>query len=181
MGNRAVFIDRDGTINANIGYIDSPNDLKIYNGVAKGIKLLNKEGFKVIIITNQSGLSRGFFSEETLEKIHGKMKRELSEKGAKIDEIYYCPHHPDENCNCRKPKPGLIKKAIADLDIEAEKSFIIGDRMLDVEAGHKTKCKTVLVPENKEKVDIEMKESNIEPDIVCKDFYSGVKWIIENL
>ena len=181
MGNKAAFIDRDGTINANIGYIDSPDSFKMYSGVAEGIKLLNEDGFKVIIITNQSGIARGFFSEETLDKIHNKMKKELSDKGAKIDAIYYCPHHPDEKCSCRKPNPGLIEKATNDLDIDTKKSFILGDRMLDVEAGHKKGCKTVLVPENKEKVNIEMEESKIEPDYVCDDFYTGVKWILKNI
>jgi len=181
MGNRAVFIDRDGTINVNFGYIDNPGDFKIYPMVKEGIKLLKDKGFKIVVITNQSGIARGYFSEETLEKIHEKMKKEISEENNIIDAIYYCPHHPDENCNCRKPNSGLIEKAIIDLNIDLEKSFIIGDRMLDVEAGHRKNCKTVLVPENKEKVNIEMEESDIEPDYVCDDFYSGVEWIIENM
>ena len=177
MGNRAVFIDRDGTINANIGYINNLKDFKIYNGVAEGIKLLNQDGFKVIIITNQSGLARGFFTEEMLEKIHNKMKREISEKGATVDAIYYCPHHPDVKCSCRKPRTGLLEKAVKDFDVDIDESFIIGDRMLDIEAGQGIGCKTVLVPENKEKVAIEMQESNVKPDIICDDFYSGAEWI----
>jgi len=181
MANKTVFIDRDGTINANTGYIKTPDDFKIYKGVAEGIKILNNMGYKVIIITNQSGIARGFFNEEMLEKIHEKMKKELSEKGATVDAIYFCPHHPDEKCNCRKPEPGMLQKAMKDFDVDVQKSFIIGDRMLDVEAGNKIGVKTVLVPENKKKVDIEMQESNITPDIVCDDFYSGVEWIVKNL
>ncbi len=117
MGNKAAFIDRDGTIIGNFGYIDNRDNFKMYSGVAEGIKLLNKDGFKVIIITNQSGIARGFFSEETLDKIHNKMKKELSDKGAEIDAIYYCPHHPDEKCDCRKPEAGLLEKAIEDLEM----------------------------------------------------------------
>jgi len=181
MANRAVFIDRDGTINVNFGYISNPDDFKIYPGVKEGIRLLKEKGFKIVVITNQSGIARGYFSEETLEKIHEKMKSEISQEEDIIDAIYYCPHHPDEKCNCRKPNPGLIEKARKDLDIDTKKSFIIGDRMLDVEAGFKTHCKTVLVPENKEKVNIEMQESEIEPDYVCDDFYTGIKWIIDNM
>lgn len=180
MGNRAVFIDRDGTINVNFGYINNPDDFKMYPGVKDGIKLLKDNGFKIIIITNQSGIARGYFSEETLEKIHEKMKSELSKEGAMIDAIYFCPHHPDEKCNCRKPKPGMLEKAIKDFNIDIEKSFIIGDRMLDVEAGHKIGCKTVLVPERKDLVWQERKESIIEPDYVCDDFISGIKWILKN-
>ena len=179
MANRAVFIDRDGTINVNFGYISNPDDFKIYPGVKEGIKALKDKGFKIVIITNQSGLARGYYSEEDLDKIHQKMKNELTEDV--IDAIYYCPHHPDWGCDCRKPNTGLLDKAIKDLKIDPDNSFLIGDRMLDVEAGHKKKCKTVLVPENKEKVDIEMQESDVEPDFVCSDFYSGVEWILKNM
>lgn len=180
MGNRAVFIDRDGTINVNYGYINNPNDFKMYPGVAKGIKLLQENGFKIIVITNQSGIARGYFSEKSLEEIHEKMKKELSKEDAGVDAIYHCPHHPDEKCNCRKPNPGMLEKAIKDFDIDIENSFIIGDRMLDVEAGRNVGCKTVLVPEDKELVKKEREESDVKPDYICDDFYSGVKWILEN-
>jgi len=177
MGNRAVFIDRDGTININYGYINNPNDFKMYPSVAKGIKLLQENGFKIIIITNQSGIARGHFSEKTLEEIHKKMKKDLSKEDAMVDAIYYCPHHPDEKCNCRKPNPGMLEKAIKDFDIDIEKSFIIGDRMLDVEVGKKVGCKTVLIPEDKELVEKEMQESDEEPDYISNDFYNGTIWI----
>ncbi len=178
MGDRTVFIDRDGTINVNYGYINNPNDFKMYPSVAKGIKLLQENGFKIIVITNQSGIARGYFSEKTLGEIHEKMKKDLSKEDAMVDAIYYCPHHPDEKCNCRKPKPGLLEKAIKDFDIDIEKSFIIGDRMLDVEAGYKIGLKTVLVPEDKEKIKKEIEESDVEPDYACDNFHSGVKWIL---
>ena len=181
MGNRAVFIDRDGTINVNYGYISDPDDFKMYPGVAKGIKLLNEKGFKIIVITNQSGIARGYFSKGVLENIHEKMKKELSKEDAGVDAIYYCSHHPDEKCNCRKPNPGLLEKAIKDFDIDVKNSFIIGDRMLDVEAGHKIGCKTVLVPEDKELVKKEREESNVKPDFICNDFYTGAKWISEEV
>jgi len=180
MGRKAVFIDRDGTINVNYGYINNPDDFKMYPNVAKGIKLLQENGFKIIIITNQSGIARGYFSEKSLEEIHDKMKKELSKEDTGVDAIYYCPHHPDENCNCRKPKPGMLEQAIKDFDIEIKDSYIIGDRMLDVEAGKIIGCKTVLIPEDKELVKKEMTESDIDPDIVCDDFYSGIEWIIKN-
>ena len=107
------------------------------------------------------------------------MKKELSKKGAQIDAIYYCPHHPDENCDCRKPKTGLIEKAIDDFDIDTKRSFFIGDRMLEGEAGNNIGCKTVLIPKNKQKVEKERKESAVKPDHYCNDFYSGVKWILD--
>ncbi len=180
MGDRAVFIDRDGTININSGYITCPDEFKMYPSVAKGIKLLQENGFKIIIISNQSGIAREYFSEKTLDEIHEKMKSELLKEHARVDKIYYCPHHPDEKCNCRKPNPGMLEKAICELDIDAVKSFMIGDRMLDVEAGYKIGCKTILVPENKEKVEKEMKLSQVMPNYICSNFYSAARWIFEN-
>lgn len=177
MGNKVIFIDRDGTINANVGYIDNITRFKIYPGVGEGIKLLKDHGFKIIVVTNQSGIARGFFSEKTLEEIHKKMKNELSKKYAKIDAIYYCPHHPNEQCDCRKPKTGLLQKAIKDFDIDVTQSYIIGDRMLDIEAGSKIGCKTILVPEDNEKVHEEMEKSKIKPDHICDNFYSAAIWI----
>jgi histidinol-phosphate phosphatase family protein len=178
LGFKAVFIDRDGTINVNVDYIDNPDDFQLYPTVAEGIKLLKDNGFKIIVITNQSGIARGFFTEETLKKIHERMKKELSEKHASIDGLYYCPHHPDENCDCRKPNTALFEKAIQEHTIDVSRSFVIGDRMIDVEAGHKIGCKTVLVPERKKMVEQERKESKFEPDYICNDFYSGVLWIL---
>ena len=178
MGCKAVFIDRDGTINVNYGYVSSPENFDIYPGVAKGIKLLKDAGFKIIVVTNQSGIARGYYTEGDLKKLHEKMIKELLKEDAELDAIYYCPHHPDDNCNCRKPKTGLLEKAIHDFDIDIKDSFLIGDRMIDVEAGHKMGLKTVLVPEDKEKIKIEMKNSNVKADFVCGDFYSGVKSIL---
>ena len=180
MGNKAVFIDRDGTINKNVEYLDNPNEFQMYPGVAEGIKTLKDSGFKIIVITNQSGIARGFFTEDTLIQIHDRMKQELSEKGATIDAIYYCPHHPNDNCSCRKPKTYLFEKAIKDFDIDTSQSFVIGDRMLDVEAGNKIGCKTILIPERKEQVKKEMEESEIEPDFIGNNFESGVEWILKD-
>ena len=109
------------------------------------------------------------------------MKNELSKEDTGVDAIYYCPHHPDEKCNCRKPQPGMIEQAITDFDIEIKDSYIIGDRMLDVEAGKIAGCKTVLVPENKKLVKKEREKSKIKPDYVCNDFYTGAKWISEEM
>jgi len=181
MGNKAVFIDRDGTINVNVEYLDNPDRFQMYVGVAEGIKLLKDNGFKIIVITNQSGIARGYFPEKTLEKIHEKMEKELLKKGAALDAIYYCPHHPDDNCDCRKPNTGLFKKAVKDFDVDTSRSFVIGDMMADIEAGHRMGLKTILVPEKKDLVEKEMKESKIKPDLVCDDFYTGAIWIIDRI
>ena len=123
--NRAVFLDRDGTIAKDVHYCRRPEDFVLFTDAAGVIKLLNNRGFKVIIITNQSGIAHGYLSEETLGEIHKKMKEELGREGARIDGIYYCPHHPDANCGCRKPKPSLILQATRDFKYRPE-TFLRG-------------------------------------------------------
>ncbi len=177
--NKAVFIDRDGTINKNIGYIDNPDKFHMYPQIADGIKLLNDSNFMIILITNQSGISRSLFTEDDLNKIHDKMKDELKKGGAKIDKIYFCPHHPNDKCNCRKPNTGMFQKAIPDNNIDTSISFLIGDRMLDIEAGNKMGLRTILVPENKELIKKEMAESKDKPDYYCNNFLSAVEWILK--
>jgi len=143
--NRAVFLDRDGTIAKDVHYCRRPEDFVLFTDAARVIKLLNNRGFKVIIITNQSGIAHGYLSEETLGEIHKKMKEELGREGARIDGIYYCPHHPDANCGCRKPKPSLILQATRDFNIDLKHSFVVGDRQKDIELGKAVGCRTILV------------------------------------
>jgi histidinol-phosphate phosphatase family protein len=143
--NKCVFLDRDGTIAKDVPYCSSPEQFELLPGAGEGIKRLNNAGFKVIIFTNQSGIGRGYFSEKMLGRIHEKMKADLAEYGAHIDGIYYCPHHPDDNCDCRKPKPNLIIKAAKEHNIDLSQSFIIGDSVIDIEAGRAVGCVTILL------------------------------------
>lgn len=177
--NRAVFIDRDDTINKDVPYCKHPDEFELLPKVAEGIKLLNEHGFKIIVVTNQSGIARGYFSEEMLQKIHEKMINELEQKGAFIDAIYYCPHHPDDNCDCRKPKPGLILRAANEHNIDLKRSFMVGDKLEDVEAGKRAGCMTVLVrnKSRREKEDLDLEEGDIKPDFSCPDLYQAAKWI----
>ena len=146
--DRAVFLDRDGTIARDIHYCSCPEDFELFPDTAKAIKLLNEHGFKVIVVTNQSGIARGYFTEETLAKIHQKMKDELAKEGAFIDAIYYCPHHPDDGCDCRKPKPKLMLRAAREHNINLKHSFVVGDLQMDAELGRAVGCKTVLISED---------------------------------
>ncbi len=178
---RGVFIDRDGTINVNVEYLDNPDEFQMYEGVAEGIKLLNDKGFFVIIATNQSGIERGYYTTEIVNAIHERMKKELWEKArAHVDAIYYCPHAPETNCSCRKPRPGLLQQAIKEYQIIPQLSFMIGDRMLDVEAGDAVGATTVLVPERgrEESVAKEIRESKVKPDYITDAFYDGCLWIL---
>lgn len=175
--NKAVFIDRDDTINRDVHYCSRPEDFELLATVGPGIRLLNQAGFKVVVITNQSGIARGYFTEEMLERIHQKMTDELAKYGAHIDAIYYCPHYPDEGCECRKPKPKLVYQAIKQLHIHPQQSFTIGDRLMDVELAGAIGCKCVMVPSEPGKE--ELKNSDVFPDYIASDFESAAKWILE--
>ena len=173
---KAAFLDRDGTIARDVPYCRRTEDFELLPFVPQAIKLLNKYGFKVVVITNQSGVSRGYFTEATLHQIHQHMKEELAKYDAQISAIYYCPHHPDDGCECRKPKPKLILQAAEELGINPELSYMVGDMMQDVMAGKAAGCKTVLLNS-----DPDPNEEALEtdaPDYIAPDLLEAVKWII---
>jgi D,D-heptose 1,7-bisphosphate phosphatase len=145
MKNKAVFIDRDGTINEDGPYLSDPGRFKMYPGVGEGVKRLKDAGFKIIVVTNQSGIARGYFTEEDLTAVHDRMKEEFARFGVTLDGIYYCPHHPNEGCSCRKPEPGLFEKAIREHNIDPGRSYTIGDKELDVAAGNRAGTTTILI------------------------------------
>ena len=144
-GRKAAFIDRDDTIAKDVPYCSDPDDFNLFDGVPASIGRLNGAGFLVIVITNQSGIGRGKFTEETLNRIHEKMLREISEGGGRIDDIFFCPHHPDDKCQCRKPNILMGVRAIEKYDIDPRRSFMIGDSDADVGFGQRLGCRTVRV------------------------------------
>jgi len=146
---KAVFLDRDGVINENRSdYVKSVAEFKILPPAPEAIMLLNESGFLVVIVTNQSAINRGLLSREELEKIHSFMRIELSKYGCRIDGIYYCPHRPDEDCSCRKPQPGLLKKAILELSVDPKFSWLIGDSDADEEAARNAGINSVRIHTN---------------------------------
>lgn len=150
-----VFLDRDGVINKNRNdYVKTWDEFEFLPDAKKGIKLLNDNGFKIIIITNQSVVGRGIITEKTLKDIHEKMLKELEDFGCRIEKIYCCPHAPWDNCDCRKPKPGMLLKAVKDFNIDLKKTYFIGDNGTDEEAGKRAGCRTYLVSENRDLLDI---------------------------
>lgn len=159
---KAFFLDRDGTVNKHIGFITRIEELELLEGVGESIKLLNEEGYMVIIITNQSGIARGYLSVEELEEIHNKMKMLLQQEGAYVDDIFYCPHYIDKEiiggrkefqkeCSCRKPKPGMLIEAAGKYNIDLKKSWMIGDSKCDVEAGKRAGCQIALIGQVEDK------------------------------
>jgi len=174
MTSRAVFIDRDGTMAIDVHYCRRPEDFKLYPETAGAVKRLNESGFKVIVITNQSGIARGYFDEATLAEIHEEMRKQLAEEGATLDGIYYCPHHPDDGCDCRKPGPKLVLQAIKEHDINPEHSFVVGDLQMDIDLGRNVGCKTVLV----KRQDGEQKINESGADYVGGNMLEVVDWIV---
>ena len=146
---KTVFVDRDGVINQERSdYVKSISELEIYPNVAKNIKLLKDAGFLVIVVTNQSAVNRGIITHEMVNQIHNSIQVHLKKYGTFLDGFYYCPHTPDENCNCRKPKSGLLEKAILELNVDLNSSWMIGDSDSDIEAADSVGCKAIKISDS---------------------------------
>lgn len=172
----AVFLDRDGTICKDVHYMKDESQFELLSRVAEAIRLLNKAGLKVIVVTNQSGIARGYFTEEDLQMIHKRMLNELLKNGAKIDAIYYCPHHPDDNCNCRKPKTGMLERAAEDFDLDIKRCFMIGDKKVDVETGRNAGCTSILIANSHTEID-----ANRYADYIANDLLEATIFIIKKI
>lgn len=152
MPNRAVFIDRDKTLMEDPGYVSDPQAVKLLPGVELAIKSLQQARYKIVVVTNQSGIARGMLTEDALEEIHAELRRQLSEKSVHLDAIYYCPYHPEgtveqyaKESDLRKPKPGMLLRASAEMEIDLGDSWMIGDSARDVEAGQRAGCRTIRI------------------------------------
>ncbi|OGB90771.1 hypothetical protein A2625_06990 [candidate division WOR-1 bacterium RIFCSPHIGHO2_01_FULL_53_15] len=180
---KAVFLDRDGTIIEDTGYITSPAEIKFIPGSIEAIKKLNEAGYKVIVISNQAGVARGILSENMVQTIDKAIYRQVLSGGGHIDASYYCPHHPEHGvypykqiCECRKPRPGLIKKAVKEKEIELAGSFMVGDKSSDIETGQCTGLKTVFVRTGHGRA--EEKALKEKPDHIANDLAEAVRWIL---
>jgi D-glycero-D-manno-heptose 1,7-bisphosphate phosphatase len=186
--NKAVFLDRDGTINEEVGYLTDLSMLRLIPGASSAIKRLNESGFKVVVVTNQSGVARGYFTESFVQETHERILQMLYDAGAHVDGIYYCPHHPTTGnplytmvCDCRKPGTGLIDRAARDLTIDTSISYVVGDRWSDVELGQRAGAHTVLVRSGFATDD----PGNVrlphvkDPDFVAHDITEAADWIIQ--
>ncbi|MGC1686255.1 MAG: HAD family hydrolase [Candidatus Acidiferrales bacterium] len=142
---RAVFLDRDGTIAEEVGYANHINRFVVYPFAAAAIRRLNDANLPVIVVTNQSGVARGFFPESLIGQMHEKMAEELAAGGAHVDGMYYCPHIRDDQCSCRKPLPGMLERAAREHNLEIAGSVLVSDRYNDIQMGHENGCRTILV------------------------------------
>lgn len=190
MSQVAVFLDRDGTINKEVGYINHLDRFELIPRIAEAIRLLNGLGLKVIVVTNQAGLAKGYFDEGLLARVHRKMEHALAEKGAWVDGIYYCPHHPEavreeyrKNCDCRKPKTGLVERIAREHDLDLKRSYIVGDKIEDVEFGQRVGAKGIMVLTGYGKGQWEHQRHawSVQPDFLAEDLYEAAKWIAHDL
>jgi D-glycero-D-manno-heptose 1,7-bisphosphate phosphatase len=188
--NIAVFLDRDGTICEEVGYLDSPEQLRLIPGAGVAIRLLNEHGLKAVVVTNQSGVARGLFSEERLEEIHRELSMQIRAEGAFLDGIYFCPHHPTEGkgpylrlCDCRKPASGLILRAAVELDLDLRRSYCVGDRRADLECGMRVGARGVLVLTGygKEERSFVGDDPGRRPSFVAAGLREAVQWILKDL
>jgi D-glycero-D-manno-heptose 1,7-bisphosphate phosphatase len=193
-GRVAVFLDRDGTINEEAGYLDRIEKLRLLPGAAGAIRRINESGMKVVVVTNQSGIARGLFDEAFVARVHARLREILLSEGALIDAFYFCPHHPTEGrgaylktCDCRKPAPGMLLLAADELRIDPNRSYMVGDTLKDIEAGAGAGARGVLVrtgygeesaaslarPETRE-------DALFRPVHIAADLREAVAWIIED-
>lgn len=185
--NRAFFLDRDGTLIEDRGYICGFDEVEIFPFSVEAVQLMNQNGFKVFVITNQSSIGRGICTEEQVKEIHREIKKYFLDRGAVIDEIYYCPYHENSvierfrrNDECRKPSPGMILMATRDFDINLAESYVMGDMVTDILAGKNAGCQTVFVEDTKHPDKREELEKNgIKPDFMANNILSAVQLILK--
>lgn len=184
---QAVFIDRDGTISEEVGYINHASRFRVFPYSGAAIKLLNDAGWLAIVLTNQAGVARGYFSEEMIQTVHEQLEIELNKDGARLDAIYYCAHHPSLGeppyrfaCDCRKPKPGLILRAAEEMDLDLSHSWMIGDRYSDIELARNAGVNSAFVLSGYGRGEWEHQRAtwNYEPDLVAETLLEVVQKII---
>ncbi len=180
---RAVFLDRDGVINKRPAphcYVTSPKELTILPNAAEAIRLLKAHGFLTIVVTNQAGVRRGVMRLEELEVVHRALRQELARRGAALDAVYCCPHAPSDDCDCRKPKDGLLRRAAREMGVDLSRSFMVGDSFSDVLAGHRAGCVTILVG-SADASDSPQKQNAGEavPDYVATDLRQAARIMVE--
>jgi len=185
--NRAVFLDRDGTVIEEVGYLSDLKQLRLIPGAAASIKRLNEAGLRVVLVTNQSGVARGYFTEAFVRETHELLVKLLGLEGARLDGIYYCPHHPKAGnplyaaaCDCRKPGTGMLEQAARELDIDVKGSFVVGDKWSDVELGQRAGAHSILVTTGYTTGDPgnARPEHLGDPDFIAATMTEAADWII---
>ncbi|HKW63860.1 MAG TPA: HAD family hydrolase [Candidatus Acidoferrum sp.] len=176
----AVFLDRDGTICDEVGYLNHVSRFRMFPFAAAALRRLNDANFSVIVVSNQSGVARGYFPESLVQQVNQVMVQQLSEAGAKVDGVYYCPHASSDNCECRKPKPGMVERAALEHCIDLQRSFVVGDRHGDVQLAHNAKARGILVRTGYGEGELAWHASKwpAPPDFIAEDLTHAVDWLL---
>jgi len=182
----AVFLDRDGTINKEVGYLDHLDRFELYPWTIDAVRLLNRAGFVVVVVTNQAGVARGLLSERFLGDLHQHMTDLFTVGGAKIDRIYYCPHHPEASvetyrchCDCRKPSPGMVRQAEQELSLDLDQSFVVGDRWCDLQLAQAVGSKGILVRTGYGASEVESPPEGVSVAAVRSNLMEAVGWVLQ--
>ncbi len=188
MSRRAIIMDRDGTVCDEVGYINHVDRIRLLPRSAEAIRLANAADFQTVVVTNQAGVARGYFAESLIDEVHDRVRELLAEGGARLDGIYYCPHHPEvgapayrKECTCRKPSPGMLERARDEMGIDLSASFMIGDTIKDVEAGRRVGATSILVLSGYGKGELEYQSHawKVKPDHVADNLLTAITWILE--
>lgn len=188
MPARAVFMDLSGTISEEVGFVNHLSRFRLLPRASEAIRLVNAAGWEAVVATNQSGVARGYFPLALLDEVYAELRRCLAADGARVDRIYHCPHHPTDGippfrceCDCRKPRPGMLKQAAQELDLDLTRSFMVGDKIIDVEAGHRAGARGVLVLTGYGRGELEYTRPSwpTQPDHIAEDLLEAVRWILE--
>ena len=180
-------MDRDGTVCEEVGYVNHVSRIRLLPRSSAAIRRAREAGFKTVIVTNQAGVARGYFDEDLVHRVHDRVREMLAADGAAVDAIYYCPHHPDAgaapyraDCDCRKPRPGMLLRARDEVGIDLARSYLVGDSMRDIEAGHRVGATTVLVLTGYGRGELEHRSGGWKnrPDHVAEDLMEAVEWIL---
>jgi D-glycero-D-manno-heptose 1,7-bisphosphate phosphatase len=185
MAAPAVFLDRDGTLIEEVGYLDRLERLRLFPWSIDAVRLLNRAGFAVVVVSNQAGVARGFFGEAFVEEVRRDIDARVAAGGARIDGWYHCPHHPDapvaeyrRQCDCRKPRPGMIRQAARDLQIDPARSYVIGDRWLDVQLAHNVGARGILVRTGYGASEERQTPDGAKADMIADNLIEAVSWIL---
>ncbi len=177
IAHRAVFLDRDGVVMHDANYVGDVERVIVVPAALRSLKRLLDAGYRLFVVTNQSGVGRGYFTREAVEKIHAYLDAEFAKVGVHFDRYYVCPHHPEDNCDCRKPKPKFLREAAAEYGLDLARSFMVGDRSTDIQCGQNAGTRTILVLTG---VGSEtLAKGEVQPDHVAADIGHAVDWILQ--
>ena len=184
----AVFLDRDGTLIEDVGYLDRLEQIRVFPWTVDVIRALNRAGLAVVVVTNQSGIARGLVTEAFVEETHRRLGVTLGAGGARVDAYYYCPHHPDgavaayrQPCDCRKPATGLVDRAVRDLDLDRARSFVVGDKWLDIELAKAVGARGILVRTGTGAAEERRPQARLSADAIVDNLAAAASWILESL